>query len=156
VANFLEMFAGSFFHTRVRAGCCSERRLIVRATILIAANFVAALIVATALCGRNISAIVFILIFIFIIFISAIAAWEMTSDGSHEVIGWRNGTRLDPRSPEIRKNFLGLNLTLAQCGKIVSYGFFLVKADLAGVGAHETFIEDSAGKLVKVFVFKST
>ena len=48
-----------------------------------------------------------------------------------------------------------LEVLLAQGGGIVGYGFFLVESDLAGVGADETSIEDSAGKLVKVFVFKS-
>jgi len=48
-----------------------------------------------------------------------------------------------------------LEVLLAQGGGIVGYGFFLVESDLASVGADETSIEDSAGKLVKVFVFKS-
>lgn len=47
-----------------------------------------------------------------------------------------------------------LDLTLAQGSKIVGDGFFFVKADLAGVGAHESFIEDAAGKLIEVFFFQ--
>ena len=80
------------------------------------------------------------------------------ADGKHVVlrIGGSDRARFDPWAAEIRQNFLGLNLTLAQGGEIISYGFFLVEADLAGVGTDETFIENSAGKLVKVFVFKST
>jgi len=64
--------------------------------------------------------------------------------------------RFDPWVAEIRQNLLRLNLTLAQGSEIIGYGFFLVETDLAGVGADEAFVEDSAGKLVKVFVFKST
>ncbi len=52
---------------------------------------------------------------------------------------------------EIRENLLGLKLTFAQGGEIVGYGFFLVEADLAGVGADEPLIENTAGKLVEVF-----
>jgi hypothetical protein len=47
-----------------------------------------------------------------------------------------------------------LELALAQGCEIVRYGFVFVKADLAGVGADETFIEDAAGELVEVFVFE--
>jgi len=45
-------------------------------------------------------------------------------------------------------------LISAQSREIVGYRFFLVKPDLAGVGADETFIEDAAGELVEVFVFE--
>jgi hypothetical protein len=55
---------------------------------------------------------------------------------------------------KVGKNGLLLNLTLAQCGEIVGYGFFLVESHLPGVSPYKTFIEDSARKLVKVFVFK--
>ena len=55
---------------------------------------------------------------------------------------------------EIRENGLLLNLTFAQSSQIVGYGFFFVESDLAGVGAHETFVEDAAGKLVEVFVLE--
>jgi hypothetical protein len=58
------------------------------------------------------------------------------------------------RGVEIRKDGLLLNLTLAQCGQIVRDRLFFVQPDLAGVGPHETFVEHSAGKLVKVFVFQ--
>ena len=57
---------------------------------------------------------------------------------------------------EIGEDFLGLDLAFAQCGQVVGNGFFLVETDLPGVGADETFVEDSTGKLVKVFVFEST
>jgi hypothetical protein len=58
------------------------------------------------------------------------------------------------RGAEIRQNLLGLNLTLAQCGQIVGYRLFFIQSDLAGVSANKTFIEDAAGKLVKVFVLE--
>jgi hypothetical protein len=57
------------------------------------------------------------------------------------------------RGAKIRQNGL-LKETLAQGGGIVGHGFFLIESDLAGVGADETSIEDTAGKLVKVFFFK--
>jgi hypothetical protein len=65
--------------------------------------------------------------------------------------GDRCGFRL--RGAKIRQNGL-LKETLAQGGGIVGHGFFLIESDLAGVGADETSIEDTAGKLVKVFFFK--
>jgi hypothetical protein len=46
-------------------------------------------------------------------------------------------------------------LTLADGREIVGHGFLFVKADLAGVGADETFIEDAAGELVEAFVLES-
>jgi hypothetical protein len=49
---------------------------------------------------------------------------------------------------------VGLELVLAHCGEIVGYSFFLVESDLTGVGAHEAFVEDAAGKLVEVFLFE--
>jgi hypothetical protein len=142
--------AANFIRTGARAGC--KGRLAGLATVSIAANFIAALIMTAALCGRKITAIVFIFFLVF-----AIAAQDMTGgSGGNDIVGRRNRTRLTPWSAEIRQDFLGLNLALAQGGEIVGYGFFLVKADLASVGAHETFIEDSTGKLVEVFVFEST
>ncbi len=47
-----------------------------------------------------------------------------------------------------------LNLTLAQGSEIVGDSFLFVETDLAGVGAHETFVEDAAGELVEVFVLE--
>ena len=58
------------------------------------------------------------------------------------------------RGAEIGKNGLLLNLTLAQCGEIFAYRFFFIQSNLAGVGAYETFIEDAAGKLAKLFVLE--
>lgn len=59
------------------------------------------------------------------------------------------------RGVKIGKDRLLLDLTFAQGGEIIRHGFFFVEADLSGVGADETFIEDAAGKLVEVFVLKS-
>ena len=57
---------------------------------------------------------------------------------------------------EIRHIGIGplLDLTLADGCEIAGHCFFFVKADLAGVGADETFIEDAAGELIEAFVFQ--
>lgn len=55
---------------------------------------------------------------------------------------------------EIRRNGARRELILARGGEIVRYGFFFVEADLAGVGADESLIEDAAGEQVKVFVLE--
>ena len=68
-------------------------------------------------------------------------------------LGFGDSTGFAGRRAEIGENLLGLNLTLAQCDKIVGYRFFFIESDLAGVSANETFVEDAAWKLVKVFVF---
>ena len=82
---------------------------------------------------------------------------------SRMVAGWKNvmtsvmgcdRPRLAAGSTEIRQNLLGLNLTLAQGGKIVGYGLFFIQPNLTGIGAYEAFVKDTAGKLVKVLVFK--
>jgi hypothetical protein len=56
---------------------------------------------------------------------------------------------------EIGQDGVRLNLTLTQGGEVIGYGFLFVESDLAGVGAHETFVEDAAGKLVEVLVLES-
>jgi len=55
---------------------------------------------------------------------------------------------------EIGQDGVGLNLTLAQGREVIGYGFLFVESDLAGVGAHETFVEYAAGKLVEVLVLE--
>src|SRR5579863_6111480 len=65
--------------------------------------------------------------------------------GGLAICGW--GAR-------IGEILLGRNLTAVQCGEIVGDGFLFVEADVAGVGADESFIEDAAGKLVEVFFFE--
>jgi hypothetical protein len=55
---------------------------------------------------------------------------------------------------EIGQDGVRLNLTLTQGGEVIGYGFLFVESDLAGVGAHETFVEDAAGKLVEVLVLE--
>ncbi len=125
------------------AGCC-KRRFIVLVTVLGAANFVAALFIAPAFCCRILASIVF-----------AIACRALTGCMVAR-IGGRDRTRLDSGAAEIRQNFLGLDLTLAQSGEIVSDRLLFIQPNLPGIRAYETFIENSAGKLVKVFVFEST
>ena len=53
---------------------------------------------------------------------------------------------------EVGENGLRVNLALAQGGKVIGDNFFFVEADLAGVGADETFVEDAAGELVEMLV----
>src|SRR5580700_10669899 len=55
---------------------------------------------------------------------------------------------------EVRRKGMRLKLVLAHGVEIGSYGFFFVESDLTGVGAHETFVEDAAGKLVEMFLFE--
>jgi len=50
-------------------------------------------------------------------------------------------------------DFVGIDLRLAQADKVVGDGFFVVEAEMLGVGANESFIEDAAGKLIEVFLF---
>jgi len=69
-------------------------------------------------------------------------------------IGRCHGAQLRNLCAEIRKDGLLLNLTFAQGEEVVGEGLFFVEANLASIGAHETFIEDAAGKLVEVFVLE--
>jgi hypothetical protein len=117
----------------------------------------------TALFGRKLVAASFVAAVVFAaIRRTGIGAAIVLTFGCRETASGRHGVlrndraRFDPWAAEIRQNFLGLNLTLAQGGEIISYGFFLIETDLARVGADETLVENSAGKLVKMFVFKST
>jgi len=55
---------------------------------------------------------------------------------------------------EVRKNLLRLDLSFAQGREIVVESFFFGEAELAGVGADETFIEDAAGKLIEALFFQ--
>jgi hypothetical protein len=46
-----------------------------------------------------------------------------------------------------------INLRLTQAGKVVGDCVFGIETKMLGVGADESFVEDSAGKLVEVFFF---
>ena len=70
--------------------------------------------------------------------------------------GYGRGDRGGFRGGGIRRNGPGLDWILARGGEIVRYSFVFVEADLAGVGANETFVEDAAGELIKVFVFEGS
>src|SRR5580693_1782074 len=59
-------------------------------------------------------------------------------------------------SAEVWRNGLGRNLALAQGCEVIGDGLLFVEADLAGVGADKTFVEDAAGKLIEVFLFDGT
>jgi hypothetical protein len=65
--------------------------------------------------------------------------------------GWERG--FGTMRTEVGCNGLGLNLALAQGSEVIGDGFLFVEADLAGVGADETFVEYAAGKQVKAFLF---
>ena len=69
-------------------------------------------------------------------------------------IGCSGGAGFACRGAEVGENGLLLDLALAQGGEVVADGFFFVKADLAGVGAYESFVEDATGKLIEVFFFE--
>ena len=46
-----------------------------------------------------------------------------------------------------------LTVELVQCGDVPGDGFFLVEAEIFGVGANEAFVEDAARELVEVLLF---
>ena len=50
-------------------------------------------------------------------------------------------------------DFVGIDLCLAEAGKIVGDGLFVVETEMLGVGANESLVEDAAGQLVEVFLF---
>ena len=52
-------------------------------------------------------------------------------------------------------DFMRVDLRLAQSDEVVVDGFFGVVAEMLGVGADESFIEDAAGKLLEVVFFDS-
>jgi len=126
---------------------CRKEGSLLGITISVATNFVAAFFIAPALACREIAAI--------IATVSSLASWMMA--GWKDVVagigGW-DGASLASWRAEVRQYLLGLSLTLAQSGKVVRDSFFLVEADLAGVSADETLIENSARKLVKVLIFQ--
>ena len=49
-------------------------------------------------------------------------------------------------------DFMGVDLRLAEAGEIVGDGFFIVEAEMLGVGANESLVEDAAWELVKVLL----
>lgn len=44
--------------------------------------------------------------------------------------------------------------SLAGCFQIVGNGLFFVEADAAGIGANESFVEDTAGQLAELVLFE--
>lgn len=46
-----------------------------------------------------------------------------------------------------------IHLSLAEAGQVIVDGFFVIEAEVLGVGANESFIKDTAGKLIEVFLF---
>jgi hypothetical protein len=54
---------------------------------------------------------------------------------------------------KIRQNGLGMDLALTERDQVIGYRLVFVQADLAGVGADETFVEDATRKLIEVLIF---
>ena len=125
---------------------CGKISTLILLTIFIAAIFIATILVATTLFAAVFPALVDVAVAV----IGIVGAKVETREG----LGRGDGGWLTGWSAEIRQNGLLLDLALAQGGEIVGYGFFFVEADLAGVGADKSFIEDAAGELVEVFVFE--
>ncbi len=51
--------------------------------------------------------------------------------------------------------FMGVDLRLAQAGEVLGNGVFGVQAEMFGVGANKSFVEDSARELVEAFFLDS-
>jgi len=69
--------------------------------------------------------------------------------GYTELVGGRGAGKFwANRVPD----FVRIDLRFAQADKIVGDGFFVVEAEMLGVSANESFVEDAAGKLIEVFV----
>ncbi len=63
--------------------------------------------------------------------------------------GWRYARRRGLRIPD----FVSIDLRLAQASKVIGDGVLRIEAEMFGVGADETFVEDAAGQLVEMFFF---
>lgn len=50
-------------------------------------------------------------------------------------------------------HFVRINLSLAQARDVFGHRFFVIEAEMLGVGANESFVEDAAGQLIEVFFF---
>lgn len=62
--------------------------------------------------------------------------------------------RFGPQGAQLGHDGLRLGLALAQGGEIVADCFLGVDADLAGVGADETLVENATGELVEALLFQ--
>ena len=51
-------------------------------------------------------------------------------------------------------HFDGRGLIRADCGHVVGNGLIFVQANVTRISAHESLVEDAAGKLLKLFFFK--
>jgi len=52
-------------------------------------------------------------------------------------------------------DLVGINLSLAQAGKILCDGFLVVESEMLGVGADESLVEDAARQQIEVLFFDS-
>jgi hypothetical protein len=125
--------------------------------ITTAAIFAATLVVATT---RFVAAVfdaklvVVIVAAVFIIFVAGekvVAGRGVLANSVAGKLG--RGDRGESRGLGAKVRRVGLLLGARGC-EIAGDRFFFVEADLAGVGADEAFIENSAGELVEVFVFE--
>lgn len=62
------------------------------------------------------------------------------------------------RRPRQRRTFrfpdlVGVDLRLAEAGKIIGDGFFSIHSEMLGIGANESLVEDTAGQLIEVLFF---
>ena len=115
------------------------------ATTLFAAVFSLFLSIGAALLSRIVAVV---------IFVGGLLGGKVVGKN---VVGFDGrGDRDGFRGGGIRWNGPKLDWILARGGEIVRYSFVFVETDLAGVGANETFVEDAAGELIKVFVFEGS
>jgi hypothetical protein len=89
--------------------------------------------------------------------VAAIVIVDVSFDAGANVVvklGRGDGCGFRGRGSDIRLNGRLRELAGAQGGEIVGHGFFFVEPDLPGIGADESFVEDAAGQLLKVFVLE--
>jgi hypothetical protein len=164
----MTIFSAAFFFGPIFVAPSFDAALFIatffHATSLFAAVFRAKLVFVVVL------VVVFVVVFVIVFVIGAAVFVTVTSGqvvagenvagklvGGKSLVagvgrGYWSGFR--GRSAEIGRNGLLLELAVAQGFEIFGHRFFFVKPDLAGVGPDETLIEDSAGELVKVFIFE--
>jgi hypothetical protein len=131
------------------------------AMIFVAAIFVAPIFIATTLLAAVFSLCIWSLciwatLLVLIVAVIVIVGGKVGGKNVIARAGRGDGGGFRGWGAEIRRSGARLELILARGGEIVRYGFFFVEADLAGVGADESFIENAAGELVKVFVLEGS
>jgi len=132
-------------------------RLVVIAPLVVASIFIAPIFIATTVFAAVFSLSLCICATLLVLIVAVIVISVGRKVGKNVVDRAGRGDRDGFRGwvAEIRRNGPRLEF-LAQGGEIVRYGFFFIEADLAGVGADESLVENAAGELVKVFVLEGT